>query len=96
MPNISAECPLCSADVPLDTNQEDGGEVYCSYCKAPLVARKVDRYTWMLRDIDDDRKSANRKAAKKAERDSEEEGVARSMLDEFEFNSGGGGGRGGH
>ncbi len=95
MANLSAACPFCTADVPLEVNQQPGDEVYCSYCHAPLIARKVDRFTWVCVDIDEDKKSANKKAAKRAEQNSEEEGIAKSFL-ELDLDEGGGGHKGGH
>jgi len=93
MANLSATCPICQADNPLDTNQSDGEEIYCCYCQSPVIARKVDRYTWVLVDIDEDRKTHIRKAAKKAEAKSEEEGMSKAFQ-EFEFDDSGGHGGG--
>ena len=36
------ECPICSADIPLDGDERSGDLVLCSYCKVTfrLVKRK--------------------------------------------------------
>ncbi len=87
MANLAASCPFCTADVPIEVNQQSGDEVYCSYCNSPLIARRVDRLTWVAIDIDEDRKAANRKAVKRAEQRAEEEGIAKSFL-EIDFDGG--------
>lgn len=33
------ECPICNADVPLDGSEKRGDEVFCAYCRAPLVVQ---------------------------------------------------------
>jgi hypothetical protein len=30
-------CPICQADVPLSGDERPGDELFCDYCRAPLL-----------------------------------------------------------
>jgi len=30
-------CPICNADVPVDGDERPGEQVFCAYCRAPLI-----------------------------------------------------------
>ena len=32
-------CPICNADVPMSGEEQPGEEVFCTYCKAPLILK---------------------------------------------------------
>jgi DNA-directed RNA polymerase subunit RPC12/RpoP len=32
-------CPICNADVPMNGDEQQGDEVFCTYCKAPLTIK---------------------------------------------------------
>ena len=41
------ECPICSADIPLDGDEKSGDLVMCSYCKVTFkLVKKKD--SWSL------------------------------------------------
>ena len=35
-------CPYCEAEIPLEGNEREGVEVYCSYCQMPLKLERID------------------------------------------------------
>jgi primosomal protein N' len=35
------ECPICDADVTLSGDEENGDEVFCGYCGAPIKIVKI-------------------------------------------------------
>jgi len=35
-----AECPICSANIPIDDDISPGQHVYCSYCSAQLMVTR--------------------------------------------------------
>ena len=32
-------CPICNADVPMNGDEQQGDEVFCTYCGAPLTLK---------------------------------------------------------
>ncbi len=32
-------CPICDADIPLSGDEKIGEEIFCVYCRAPLVVK---------------------------------------------------------
>ena len=34
------ECPVCNADIPLSGDEKVGEEVFCAYCRAPLIVKQ--------------------------------------------------------
>lgn len=50
--SVELECPICSADIPLEGNERTGDLVLCSYCKVTFkVVKKIDR--WLLEEEDE-------------------------------------------
>jgi DNA-directed RNA polymerase subunit RPC12/RpoP len=43
-----AECPICSAYIPVDPEVRDGENIYCSYCGTQLLVKFKE-----LRDSED-------------------------------------------
>jgi hypothetical protein len=41
------ECPVCSADIPLDGDEKSGDLVQCSYCKVTFKLIKT-KSKWIL------------------------------------------------
>jgi hypothetical protein len=41
------ECPICSADIPLDGDEKSGDLVLCSYCKVTFKLIKT-KSKWIL------------------------------------------------
>jgi hypothetical protein len=35
-------CPYCEAEIPLEGDEREGEEVYCSYCQMPLKLQRID------------------------------------------------------
>jgi uncharacterized Zn-finger protein len=35
-------CPYCEAEIPLEGNEKEGDEVYCSYCEMRLKLQRID------------------------------------------------------
>jgi hypothetical protein len=35
-------CPYCEAEIPLDGDEREGEEVFCSYCQMRLKLEKID------------------------------------------------------
>ncbi|MCP5057595.1 MAG: lysine biosynthesis protein LysW [bacterium] len=34
------ECPICNADIPLAGDEKKGEEIFCAYCRAPLIVQQ--------------------------------------------------------
>jgi uncharacterized Zn-finger protein len=37
-----ATCPYCEAEIPLEKEDKEGDEVYCSYCQMRLKLETID------------------------------------------------------
>ncbi len=35
-------CPFCEAEIPLEGNEKEGDEIYCSYCQMKLRLHMID------------------------------------------------------
>jgi len=42
MAKREATCPYCEAEIPLEGNEKEGDEVYCSYCQMRLKLETID------------------------------------------------------
>jgi uncharacterized Zn-finger protein len=42
MAKREATCPYCEAEIPLDDNEKEGDEVYCSYCQMRSKLESID------------------------------------------------------
>jgi uncharacterized Zn-finger protein len=42
MAKKETNCPYCEADIPLEGDEREGDEVYCSYCQMRLRLETID------------------------------------------------------
>lgn len=42
MAKRETSCPYCEAEIPLDGDEREGEEVYCSYCQMRLKLERID------------------------------------------------------
>jgi uncharacterized Zn-finger protein len=35
-------CPFCEAEIPLEGDEREGEEIYCSYCQMRLKLERID------------------------------------------------------
>ncbi|MBW2038304.1 MAG: hypothetical protein JRI46_01710 [Deltaproteobacteria bacterium] len=36
-------CPFCDAEIPLDGDEKEGEEIYCSYCHMKLILERREK-----------------------------------------------------